>query len=159
MQVTTTTPLFAATLRPDRSLRMAGGWLALVLAAIVATPFMLALPEFVVPGLSAFTIGIAGLTAMSVRQVRQRRISQQVTLWADQIEITTTRPGVEKTLERFDPAQVRLRLERDSFERTTGIYLRAGDDEIALGPFLSAADKSSFAKAFGAALRKARRAR
>jgi len=35
MQVTTTTPLFAATLRPDRSLRMAGGWIALVLAGIV----------------------------------------------------------------------------------------------------------------------------
>ncbi|MVS99161.1 DUF2244 domain-containing protein [Devosia marina] len=159
MQVTTTTPLFAATLRPDRSLRMAGGWLALVLAAIVAAPFLLALPEFLVPGLSAFAIGTAGLAAMSVRQARQRRISQQVTLWADQIEIATTRPGVEKTLERFDPTEVRLRLERDSFERTTGIYLRAADREIALGPFLSTADKSSFAKAFGAALRKARRAR
>ncbi len=158
MQVTTTTPLFAATLRPDRSLRMAGGWLALVLSAIVAA-FLLALPEFLVPGLSAFAIGTVGLAAMSVRQARQRRISQQVTLWADQIEITTTRPGVEKTLERFDPAEVRLRLERDSFERTTGIYLRAADSEIALGPFLSTADKSSFAKAFGAALRKARRAR
>ena len=159
MQVTTTTPLFAATLRPDRSLRMAGGWLALVLATIVAAPFLLALPEFVVPGLSAFAIGTACLAAMSVRQARQRHVSQQVTLWADQIEITTTRPGVEKTLERFDPAEARLRLERDGFERTTGIYLRASDREIVLGPFLSTADKSSFAKAFGAALRKARRAR
>lgn len=159
MQVTTTSPLFAATLRPDRSLRMAGGWLALVLAGIVATPFLIAMPEFLAPGLTALALGTAGLTLQSLRQSRQARISQQITLWADQIEIATTQPGAEKTLQRFDPALVRLRLERDSFERTTGIFLKSGDSDIALGPFLSTADKASFARAFGAALRKARRAR
>jgi len=159
MQVTTTSPLFAATLRPDRSLRMAGGWLALMLAGIVATPFLIAMPEFLAPGLTALAMGTAGLAVLSLRQSRQRRISQHITLWPDQIEIATTRPGADRTLQRFDPALVRLRLERDSFERTTGIFLRSGDTEIALGPFLSTPDKSSFARAFGAALRKARRTR
>lgn len=157
MQVTTTTPLFAATLRPDRSLPLAGGWLGLVLAGMVGAPLIIAIPEFLVPGLAALGMGTAGMTALGLRQSRRRRISQQVTLWPDQIEIASSAPGQDKVLQRFNPMQVRLRLERDEFERTTGIYLRAGDSEIALGPFLSTADKSSFAKAFGAALRKARR--
>ncbi|WP_240549584.1 DUF2244 domain-containing protein [Devosia salina] len=158
MQVTTTTPLFAATLRPDRSLRMAGGWIGLVLAGIVGVPILVAMPEFVLPGLVAYGCAITGLLVMGLRLSRQRRTSQQVTLWADQLEIVDTAPGQDKMLRRFDPKAVKLRLERDGFERTTGVFLRHGEGEIVLGSFLSNADKSSFAKAFGAALRKARRA-
>ncbi|MHA6299536.1 DUF2244 domain-containing protein [Devosia sp. CAU 1758] len=157
MQVTTTSPLFAATLRPERSFRMVGGWIGLVLAAIVGAPFLIAIPEFVLPGLVAFGLAAMGLTIMGLRQARRRRVSQQVTLWADQLEIATSAPGVEKSLLRLDPKQVRLRLVRDSFERTTGVFLRQGGRELELGEFLSNANKSSFAKAFGAALRKARR--
>jgi uncharacterized membrane protein len=158
MQVTTTTPLFAATLRPDRSLRMAGGWIALALAGIVGTPFLIALPDFVLPGLVAYALAGGAMLALGLSQSRQRSMSQQVTLWADQLEVTTRAPGAEKQLLRFDPAQVKLRLTRDTFERTTGVFLRHGNDEIELGRFLSNADKSSFAKAFGGALRQARRA-
>jgi uncharacterized membrane protein len=147
MQVTTTSPLFAATLRPDRSLRMAGGWLALALAGIVGAPFLVAMPDFVLPGLVAFALAAAGLFGLGLRQSRHKRTSQQVTLWADQLE-----------LQRFEPGRVRLRLKRDQFERTTGIFLVHGEGEIELGAFLSNADKSSFAKAFGGALRQARRA-
>lgn len=157
MQVTTTTPLFAATLRPERSIRTLGGWIGLALAAIVAAPFLLAIPEFVLPGLVAFGLAAVALTVLGLRQARQRRTSQQVTLWADQLEIATSAPGVEKTLLRLDPHLVRLRLARDNFERTTGVFLRQGEREFELGGFLSNADKSSFAKAFGAALREARR--
>jgi uncharacterized membrane protein len=38
------------------------------------------------------------------------------------------------------------------------VFLVHGADEIELGAFLSNSDKSSFAKAFGGALRQARRA-
>jgi uncharacterized membrane protein len=158
MQVTTTSPLFAATLRPDRSLRMAGGWLALALAGIVGTPFLVAMPEFVLPGLVAFALAVAGLFGLSLRQSRQKRTSQQVTLWTDQLEVTTIAPGAERQLQRFEVSKVRLRLKRDSSERTTGIFLVHAEGEIELGAFLSNADKSSFAKAFGGALRQARRA-
>ncbi len=157
MQVTTTSPLFAATLRPERSFRMVGGWIGLVLAAIVSMPFLLSIPEFVLPGLVAFGVAAMGLAITGIGQARRRRVSQQVTLWADQLEIATSAPGTERTLLRLDPKQVRLRLKRDSFERTTGVFLRQGTRELELGGFLSNADKSSFAKAFGAALREARR--
>lgn len=158
MQVTTTTPLFAATLRPDRSLRMAGGWIALLLAGIVGAPLLFAVPEFALPALLAFALAAGGLAGLGLRQLRQRRTSQQVTLWVDQLEIATTAPGAEKLLQRFDPNAVRLRLHRDSFERTTGIFLHHDEKVVELGSFLSVADKSSFAKAFGMALRQARRA-
>ena len=158
MQVTTTSPLFAATLRPDRSLRMAGGWIALILAAIVGVPVLIAVPEFALPGLVAYALAAGGLVAFGLRQSRQRRISQQVTLWADQLEVVTSTPGADRQLQRFDPMNVKLRLKRDSFERTTGIFLSHNGSEIELGAFLSNADKSSFAKAFGGALRQARRA-
>ncbi|SMQ85963.1 Uncharacterized membrane protein [Devosia lucknowensis] len=157
MQVTTTTPLFAATLRPEHSLRMAGGWIALTLAGIVGTPFLLAIPAFLLPGLLAFGIAAGSLVVLGLRQARRKRTSQQVTLWPDQLEVATQLPGAEKQLQRFNPKQIRLRLERDQFERTTGVFLRLGTDETELGSFLSATDKGSFARAFGAALRQARR--
>lgn len=159
MQVTTTSPLFAATLRPDRSLKTTGGWIGLVLAGIVGTPFLIAIPEFLLPGVAAFLIAVGGLVGFGLRQGRKKKLSQQVTLWADQLEIASLQPKAEKRLIRLDPAQVRLRLVRDSFERTTGIFLKHPTGEMELGGFLSGDDKSSFAKAFGAALRKARRSR
>lgn len=158
MQVTTTTPLFAATLRPDRSLRLAGGWLALSLAGVVGTPFLLAIPDFLLPGLIAFGLSAGGMLALGLRQARRQQRGQQVTVWPDQIEIATLAPGRERQLQRFALADVRLRLERDGFERTTAVILRAGDMDVPLGGFLSTADKASFARALGAALRKARRA-
>jgi uncharacterized membrane protein len=157
MQVTKTSPLFAATLRPDRSLRTTGGWIGLSLAGIVGVPFMIAIPEFLVPGLFAFGFAGSGLAAFGMRQSRRQRQVQEVTLWPDQLEVTTVTDGQPKALRRFDPALVRLKLVRDGYERTTGVFLRQGSDDFELGTFLSVDDKSSFAKAFGAALRKARR--
>ncbi|KKB07829.1 DUF2244 domain-containing protein [Devosia chinhatensis] len=157
MQATKTTPLFAATLRPDRSLRAAGGWIGLVVAGLLGAPLLVAMPEFVVPGLAAYGMAGGGLVAFGLRQRRRGSQFQQVTLWTDQLEITAALPGKDKVLQRFEPATVRLRLSRDGFERTTGIFLRHETGEIELGSFLSRDDKSSFARAFGAALRKARR--
>lgn len=157
MQVTTTIPLFAATLRPDRSLKATGGWLALALAAIVGVPFLIAIPEFLVPGLVAYGLAAGGLIGLGLRQARRGKQYQQVTLWPDQLEIKTALPGREQVLQRFEPAKVKLRLERDGFERTLGIFLRHEEGELELGGFLGRDDKSSFARAFGAALRQARR--
>ncbi|ODT49404.1 MAG: hypothetical protein ABS74_07745 [Pelagibacterium sp. SCN 63-126] len=155
MQATTTMPLFAATLRPDRTLRAAGGWVALVIAGIVGTPFLFAIPDFLVPGLVAYGLAIAGLSALSVSQSRRARKSQQITLWPDQLEILSE-DKAGKALKRLDPKLVRLRLERDDNERTTGIFLVLPSEEIELGRFLANDDKSSFARAFGRALRQAR---
>jgi Integral membrane protein len=159
MQVTTTSPLFAATLRPDRSVRLAGGWIALALAGIVGAPFLIAMPELALPGLVAYGLAGLGLGAFGMLARRRRRTSQQVRLWPDEVEVISRHAGGDPMMERFALDQVRLRLIRDSYERTTSVVLVCeGEYELELGPFLSSSDKSSFAKAFGAALRQARRA-
>lgn len=127
------------------------------MAGIVGTPFLLAMPEFILPGVAAFGIAGTGLGAMGVQQARRRRQSETLTLWADQLELATTGPGAERQLRRFEIKALRLRLKRDHYERTTAIFLRHGDEEFELGKFLSLDDRSSFAKAFGSALRQARR--
>ncbi len=158
MQATTTTPLFAAALKPDRSPRLIGGWVAFALAAIAATPLAVLIPGVLLPAAAAFAIAGAGLAALSVRESRQRRMAQQVTLWADQLEIATTdRQGV-RLLRRFDPKTVRLVLDRDENEKAVRMRLRSGKDEFELGAFLKPEDRSSLARAFGTALRRARQA-
>lgn len=157
MQVTTTQPLFSATLRPEKSLPSAGGWIALVLAVIVATPLMIAVPNLLVPGLIAIVLAGVTLIWLGRRQAERREVSQVITLWPEELEITSTGQGVDRTMQRHEIGSVRLRLERDHFERTTGVFLRHATGELELGPFLSVEDKTSFARAFGAALRQARR--
>ena len=158
MQATTTTPLFAAALKPDQSPRLFGGWMAFVLAATAVTPLAVLVPGVLLPTTIAFAIGGAGLVALSARQARRRKLTQQVTLWPDQLEIASTDRHGMRTLRRFDPASVRLVLERDENEKAQAMRLRAGMDEMELGAFLKPEDRSSFAKAFGTALRKARQA-
>lgn len=158
LQATTTTPLFAAALKPDRSPRVVGGWVAYAVAAVATTPLAVLVPEALLPALAAFGIGGAGMAALSVRQSRQKRVTQQVTLWADQLEIVTIARNGDRSLHRFDPKTVRLVLDRDENEKTTAMRLRTGKEEFALGAFLKPEDRSSFARAFGTALRQARQA-
>ncbi len=157
MQVTTTTPLFAAALRPDATLRATGGWVALAVAGVVGAPILVAVPEFALPGAAAFALASGGLVALSLRQARRRKLVEHVTLWQDQLEISTVDSVGSRSLKRFEPQEVRLVLERDENERTQAIRLRTAEETVEIGAFLSIDDKASFAKAFGSALRRARR--
>jgi uncharacterized membrane protein len=156
MQTTTTTPLFSAALRPDRSLPAVGGWVALGAAAVLVAPLVVAVPEFAVPALAGFVLTAAGLVILGVRQSRNQRITQQVTLWPEQLEIATIDAKGERMLRRFDPKAVRLVLDRDMNEKTRALMLRSGTESIEIGAFLNSDDKASFAKEFGRALRQAR---
>jgi uncharacterized membrane protein len=158
MQATTTTPLFAAAMKPDRSPRLMGGWVAFALAGIATAPLAILVAEVLLPAAAAFAIGGAGLTALSVRASRQRRVAQQVTLWADQLEIVTIDAQGARLLRRFDPKTVRLVLDRDDNEKAIRMRLRSGKEEFELGAFLKPEDRSSLARAFGTALRRARQA-
>ncbi|KRA95761.1 hypothetical protein ASD83_19175 [Devosia sp. Root685] len=153
---TTTSPLFSATLRPDRSLRAAGGWIGLAAAGLLGLPFLVAVPEFLLPGILGFAIAGGALTAFSVRQARRARLIEQITVWPDQIELVTAGPGQERQMRRLDPKTVRLVLTRDEDERTMAVHLNQGAERIEIAAFLAINDKASFARAFGQALRKAR---
>lgn len=156
MQATTTAPLFSAALRPDRSARLAGGWVALVAAALFASPFAVLVPGMLLPIGVAFAAGVAALSFLSWQQASRRRMRQHVTLWPDQLEVVTTHGKADRQLRRFDPKLVRLVLQRDHNEKVVALRLRSDKELFEIGAFMSPADKSSFAKAFGTALRRAR---
>jgi uncharacterized membrane protein len=158
MQATTTTPLFAAALKPDRSPRLVGGWVAFALAGIATTPLAVLAPDVLLPAAVAFAMSGAGLAALSMRESRRRRLGQQVTLWADQLEIATIDSHGVRLLRRFDPKTVRLVLDRDENEKALRMCLRSGKEEFELGAFLKPEDRASLARAFGTALRRARQA-
>jgi uncharacterized membrane protein len=159
MQATTTTPLFSAELTPHRSLGPRGVTIVTSLCLVFAA----------LPGLSMISLGlwpIAGLMTMAALatglalflSMRQGKRREQVTVWADQMEWVATDANGARTLRRFNPKTLRLVLERDHDEKTTAIRVRSGKDELEIGTFLNTDDKSSFAKALGTALRKARAA-
>ena len=157
MQATTTTPLFAAQLTPHRAMSPRAGWVVASLTALLfGSPglLFLSLGAWPVTGLMVLTaLAIIGALVVALRRGKRR---EQITVWSDQIEFQTTDSLGETTMRRLDPTRVRLLLTRDADEKTTAVRLRDGKDELELGAFLTPEDKSSFAKALGTALRRAR---
>jgi uncharacterized membrane protein len=158
MQATTTAPLFAAELTPHRSLTRRGLRNLIVLITVLATVQAMvfialgAWPVVGFLGLGALGTIIALRTAMG----RERRC-EQVTLWTDRLEIVATDAKGDKVRSLFNPQAIRLVIDRDFNERTTALWVRTARSETQIGAFLAQDDKASLAKAFGTALRKARR--
>lgn len=157
MQDTPADLLFSATLTPPRVPSVGGRWLVGGLVSLlgilpaIGTVTTIGWPIAVLMGLDAVAIGLV------LRFSNQLgKTSEQISLWADRLQITrhTTRGAMSE--HQFEPFVTRLVIERDFDERTTGLHVRSGQDDLELGAFLSADDKSSFAKVFGTALRKAR---
>lgn len=150
-------PLFAATLTPHRSLSRRGYRYVIALACIMAT----------VPGIVFFSmgawpiVGFLGLDLIAIwwalsSSMQARREYEEVTLWPDQLEVKQVSATGKSRLSRFSPVLVKLVIHRDFHERVIGLHLRSGDTDLVIGDFLSTDEKSSFAKVFGTALKKAR---
>jgi uncharacterized membrane protein len=150
-------PLFAAKLTPHRSLGSKGARIVIAVMAVATT----------IPGIAFFSLGawpIVGFMGLDVLLVwwalsasmKDGKRFEEVTLWRDQLELRQVDGNGRETLVRFHPRDVKLVVDRDINERTTGLHLRTRDSDIALGAFLELDDKSSFAKAFGTALKRAR---
>jgi uncharacterized membrane protein len=150
-------PLFAAKLTPHRSMGRRGFRAVIVMVAVLAT----------IPGIIFFSMGawpIVGFMGLDVGLIawallahqRDGKRYEQVTLWPDQLELKQVDGTGKETLTRFNPFYVKLVIDRDFNERTTGLHLRTGERDIEVGTFLNTDEKSSFAKAFGTALKRAR---
>jgi uncharacterized membrane protein len=100
--------------------------------------------------------GVAALYAALKWSFRDGRRAEQVTLWANRLEIRRFSPSGEEKLESFNPFFLRLRVTRDFDEHIVEIALQQREEKIVVGAFLNPDDKASFAQAFGSALRKAR---
>lgn len=150
-------PLFAAKLTPHRSMGRKGVRAVIVLVAVLAT----------IPGIVFFSLGawpIVGFMGLDVLLIwwalsatqRDGKRYEQVTLWPDQLELKQVDGAGKETLTRFNPYFVKLVIDRDFNERTTALHLRTRDRDVVLGAFLNPDEKSSFAKAFGTALKRSR---
>lgn len=150
-------PLFAAHLTPHRSLSPRG--IRIVVGVFIG---MLVVPALVFIALGVWIVlgfmaaSVVALYAALRWSFRDGRRFEDVTLWADRLEIRQVSPRGALHEESFTPFAVRLRVERDFDERVTAIILREREHELAVGAFLNPDDKASFAQAFGTALRKAR---
>jgi uncharacterized membrane protein len=150
-------PLFAATLTPNRSLARRG--LRYVIAAMAVGA---SIPGMIFFSLGAWPIvGFLGLDVLAVwwalsASMRESKRYEKVTLWPDQLEVRRVSGRGKEDVKSFNPMFVKLVIERDYNERTTAIYLRTAEESTEVGAFLNTDDKSSFAKAFGTALKRAR---
>ena len=150
-------PLFAARLTPQRSLGRSGLGVVLalfVLSAGVPVAVYASIGAWPVVGFVAVVVGLACWAFLV--SFKDGKRYEQVTLWPDQLELKQVDGAGKETLTRFNPNVVKLVVDRDFNERTTGLHLRTRDRDLVLGGFLNADEKSSFAKAFGTALKRAR---
>lgn len=151
-------PLFAATLTPNRSL--SGRGLRVILALFVvglSVPAMVLFAAGAWPIIGFLVVDVLAIWwALSASMGASQRY-EKVTLWPDQLELKRGAGRGKEELLRFDPNAVKLVIDRDYNERTVALHLRTRDSDTEIGAFLNADDKASFAKAFGTALRKARR--
>lgn len=151
-------PLFAAKLTPNRSIGRKGLRIVVAAIAVLAT----------IPGIIFFSLGawpIVGFMGLDVLLVwwalsaslRDGQRYETVTLWPDQLELKQVDGKGSEVLTRFDPNIVKLVVDRDINERTTGLHLRTAERDVVIGAFLNTDEKSSFSKVFGTALKRARR--
>jgi len=150
-------PLFAATLTPHRSLTRRGYRYVVALACVMAT----------VPGLIFFSmgawpiVGFLGLDLLAIgwalsASFKSGKQFEEVTLWPDELEVKQVAANGKAEITRFNPFFVKLVIDRDFNERITTLHLRSREQDMVIGAFLNPDDKTSFARVFGAALKKAR---
>lgn len=150
-------PIFAATLTPHRSLSRTGKRVVIgLVAALALVPGIVfylagAWPVVGFMGLDVLAIWIA--LTVSMRAGKQR---EMVSLWPGTLELKKIDAKGAEQVATFVPSNVRFVIDRDFNERVQALWLRQGEARVELGAFLSADEKLSFSKAFGAALRKAR---
>jgi len=150
-------PLFVAKLTPHRSLGQRGFGVVMAIVAVAAT-----IPAITFYSLGAWPIvGFVGLDVALIvwamwASLKEGKRYEVVTLWRDQLELKQVDGVGKETLLRFNPGLVKLVVDRDFNERTTALHLRTRDRDVELGAFLNQDEKSSFSKAFGTALKRAR---
>jgi uncharacterized membrane protein len=150
--------IFSATLTPHRSLGRRG---FLVLMSVVGALWFLTGLYFW--SLGAWpVIGFFGLDFLAVWIAF--RLNYRAARAYEDVEVSRTALVIRKVSAsgraqeiRFNPQWVRLEVDRDDEEGVTRIFVHTRDRRVPVGAFLNPEDRTSFARAFGAALAEARR--
>ncbi len=150
-------PLFAAFLRPHRSL--SPRWFNRMMLGLGVFSFAVGL-GFLLSGAWP-VVGFMGLDVLLLWwafRVNYRRARQyeHVVLTREALSIERVTHYGEKRAWRFQPAWVRVEL-REPAESDTPLFLASHGRSLSIGSFLSAEEKQSLATALRAALLEARR--
>lgn len=150
--------IFSATLVPHRSLSRRG---FVILMSVIAGLWFLTGAYFWSLGAWPVT-GFVGLDVIAVwlafiLNYRAARTVQDIEVTRAALVIRTERPGGRAQEFRFNPLWVRLEVEELDDEGVARIAIRSRDGRVPVGAFLNPEDRTSFARAFGAALAEAKR--
>ncbi|MCU0832797.1 MAG: DUF2244 domain-containing protein [Rhizobiaceae bacterium] len=152
-------PIFEACLVPHRSMSNRG---ALCLVAFISILWGVMSLSFVSMGawpvLAFFGLDIVLLAWLVWLNLRDARRREEVSVSRTALEIRRFAPnGFKREQHRFNPLGTRLHVERHEEFGVTKLTLHNRDRVISIGDFLDPDSKESFAKAFGAALARAKR--
>jgi len=149
--------IFSATLVPHRSLGRRGFLLLILLIAglwFLTGVFFWSLGAWPV-------LGFIGLDFLAIFVAF--RLNYRAARAYEEVEVTRTSLVVRKVAAsgrvqelRFNPRWVRLEVEEIEDEAVTRLFIRAREHRVTVGGFLNPEDRTSFARAFGAALAEAR---
>lgn len=149
--------IFSATLAPHRSLGRRG--FVTLMGAIAGLWFLTGAYFW---SLGAWPIfGFFGLDFLAIwlafkLNYRAARAYEEVEVSRTELVIRKVAPSGRAQEIRFNPAWVRLEVEKVEDEGVRRIAVRTRDRRVPVGTFLNPEDRESFAQAFGAALAEAR---
>jgi uncharacterized membrane protein len=153
----TESPIFAAVLRPHRSLSPRG--FVAVMLALISCSFTAGLAFW---SMGAWpVVGFFGLDIFLVQlafrlNYRAARASEEVTLYPDRLAITRITAKGEVSEVSFNPYWARLETDRHPEAGMTRLVVASHGRRLELGAFLGPAERQSFAEALSAALARTR---
>ena len=150
-------PFFSAVLTPYRSLGPRGFLvLMLVLVAVSFTAGLFCVAIGAWPVFGFFGLDVALVWFAFRRNYRDARAFEEVDVSIEEVVLRKVSAKGDVQVYRFNPAWVRIDVERIEDEGVTRLRLRSHGREVPLGDFLNPADREDFARAFSLALASAR---
>jgi uncharacterized membrane protein len=145
--------IFSATLTPHRSL--GGRGMILVLAAVGG--FSLSIGSYVWwigawPVVGFIGLDVAAIALAFHLNARAARTFEEVAVTRTEIVVRKVAASGRAYEFRFNPLWVKLEVQSDEDEGVARITLRARDRHLRVGAFLNPEDRTSFARALGAAI-------
>lgn len=132
-------PLVRALLWPHRSLPLEGfAWVIAITFTLLMAPLIMVLGSPVLWGLLPFVTGAVWLLWYFLRRnYRDGRLTEELTLWSDRIEIRRCDPGGGVREWHANPYWVRVTLHESGGPVENYVTLSGGGRDVELGAFLS----------------------
>jgi uncharacterized membrane protein len=153
-----TSPLYAALLTPHRAMTPNGiRWVVAFMACLASVPGLIFYAMGAWPVVGFLGLDVLALYWALSHSLKDGDAFEEVTLWADALDIRHVTARGKEFAATFNPFFVRFEVERDNEDRVVALHLRSRDRWIEIGRFLTPEDKARFAKDFSVALSRAKR--